>query len=119
VRAVAAGDIAAYDALLAGDAVFMPPNGPAREGSELRNWFRDFAAGIAVEWLEFSHVQTEVDGNLGYRAYTYKWRVTPRAGGEATLGQGKGLHVVRRDIDGRWKIVPQIYNVTAGMGHGQ
>jgi ketosteroid isomerase-like protein len=112
VRAVSVGEMDEYDALLAPDAVFMPPNGATREGTELRKWLRAFVTGFAVEWLDFQHVRTEADGNLGYHAFSYEWRVTPRAGGEPTVGKGKGLHVVRRDVSGGWKIVREIWNAT-------
>jgi len=112
VGAVHQGDFDGYAALLAEDATFMPPGGPARSGDELRNWLRAFVEGFAVEWLSFEHGQTAADGDLGYHTYTYRWRVTPRAGGEVIVSQGKGLHVLRRQEGGRWTIVWEIWNAT-------
>jgi len=112
VRAAGHGDMDVYEAALADDAVFMPPNGPARHGKELRSWLREFLEGFAVEWLSFEHEETVVEGNLGYHTYRYEWKLTPRAGGEPTLGHGKGVHIVRREADGAWRIVREIWNAT-------
>lgn len=112
VQAVARGDIETYETLLSDDAEFMPPNGPARRGAELRTWLRQFLEEFAVEWLSFEHLEIVAEGDLGYHVYTYDWRVTPRADGVAILGRGKGIHILRRDRTGTWKIVREIWNAT-------
>jgi ketosteroid isomerase-like protein len=112
VAAAAKSDFQEYSAVLAEDAVFMPPNGPPRSGTELRSWLRQFLEGFAVEWVSFQHGDVAVDGLHGYHSYEYEWRVTTRAGGEASVSCGKGLHVLRREADGSWKIVREIWNAS-------
>jgi len=112
VEAAKTGDVEAYFAILAHDAVFMAPNQPSRSGEDLRGWLREFLEGFTVEWLSFEHVDTEIDGDLAYHTYAYTWRVTPRAGGEPTVSSGKGLHVLRRQSDGAWEVLREIWNAT-------
>ena len=112
VTAMSAGDINQFLAILADDAVLMPPNLPAKSGNELRNWMRDFLERFTIEWLGFVHGETEVAGDLAYHAYAYSWRLTPRAGGEPIVAHGKGVHILRRDPDGRWKLTREIWNAS-------
>jgi len=110
--AVAGADMDAYEQVLAEDAVFLPPNGEPRSGTALRAWLREFLEGFAVEWLRFSHGDVAADGGLAYHTFEYEWRLTPRAGGEPIVSQGKGLHVLRREPSGEWKILREIWNAS-------
>jgi ketosteroid isomerase-like protein len=110
VAAIAAGDFKRYAAILADDAVYMPPNLPAKAGDELRAWLKDFVVRFAIQWLKFVHEETTVAGDLAYHRYTYSWRVTPKAGGEPVVGHGKGLQILRREQDGQWKMARSIWN---------
>jgi ketosteroid isomerase-like protein len=49
-------------------------------------------------------------GDLAYHDYSYSGRFTPKAGGEPGIGHGKGLQVLRREPDGAWKIVRNVWN---------
>lgn len=104
------GDMRRYLAILADDAVFMPPNSAAKSGDELRAWLREFVEGFKTEWLAFAHGETIVAGDFAFHDYTYSMRYTPRAGGEPGIGHGKGLHILRRQPDGSWKLVRNIWN---------
>jgi ketosteroid isomerase-like protein len=52
------------------------------------------------------------DGSLGFHTYEYVWRVTPRGAGAPTIGHGKGMHVLRRQADGAWKILREVWNAS-------
>lgn len=108
--AMAASDMALYLSVLADDALFMPPGTAAKCGEELRAWLRAFLENFTTEWLRFQHGETVVAGNLAFHDYYYSMKVTPKAGGEATIGHGKGLHVLRREGNGAWKIVRNVWN---------
>jgi ketosteroid isomerase-like protein len=110
VTAAAKGDFEQYNAILADDALFMPPNGRTRSGDELRKWLGEFLEGFAVEWVSFQHGEVTIDGRHAYHSYEYQWRVTPRLGGEVIVSCGKGLHVLRKEANGSWKIVGEIWN---------
>jgi ketosteroid isomerase-like protein len=111
-NAISASDLQGYLATLAEDAVFMPPDLLAKRGDELRGWLRDFLQGFQAEWLKYVHDETVVEGCLAYHRYSYRWRVSPKAGGESVVSQGKGIHVLRRQPDGSWKIVVNMWNAT-------
>jgi ketosteroid isomerase-like protein len=112
--AMAAGDFARYEAILADDAVYLPPNSLPKEGNELRAWLKDFVERFAIQWLSFIHDETVVAGDFAYHRYTYSWRVTPKAGGEPVVGHGKGLQILRREPDGQWKMARSIWNAIPG-----
>jgi ketosteroid isomerase-like protein len=108
--AIAAGDSTDYLAVLSDDAIFMPPNSLAKSGAELRSWLDSFVRDFRVEWLSVTSTELEVVENLAYHTFTYTWRVAPRAGGEGNVSSGKGLHILRRQADGCWKIAREIWN---------
>lgn len=110
MSAMASGDIHRYFSILADDAVFMPPNAPAKRGEELRCWLRDFLERFTTEWLYTADGETVVLGDLAYHDYIYSMRFTPKGGGEPGIGHGKGLHILRREPSGEWKIVRNIWN---------
>ena len=110
VDACAAGDIDRYLAILAEDGVYMPPSTPPKAGAELRHWLREFVENFSVEWQDFVHGETVVAENLAFHDYAYRWKVTPKAGGQPVVGQGKGIHIAKRQPDGSWKLVRNIWN---------
>lgn len=110
VDACATGDIGLYLSILADDAVYMPPNTPPKTGEELRRWLREFIANFTVEWQDFVHGETVVAQDLAFRDYAYRWKVTPKAGGQPVEGHGKGIHIARRQADGAWRLVRNIWN---------
>lgn len=104
------GDLRRYFDLLAEDAVFMPPNSTSLRGDALRAWLKEFLDAFEVQWLEFTHGETVVAGDFAWHEYTYGMKSIPKAGGETIIGYGKGLHILRRDPAGAWKIVRNIWN---------
>lgn len=112
LQAVTDGDAERYFSALSDRAVFLAPNQPLRAGNELRTWLREFLQAVSIEWLRFEHIDTEIVSDLAYHTYTYSWRATPRDGGAPTLASGKGLHILRREKDGFWRITREIWNVS-------
>jgi ketosteroid isomerase-like protein len=108
--AMQSGDMNQYLSILSDDAVFMPPNMPAIQGNELRQWLRHFVDGNRVEWPRFEHGETMIADNLALHEYVYTMKVTPKVGGQPAVGYGKGLEVLRREVDGTWKILRNIWN---------
>ena len=108
-EAVETGDIEKYFSVLADNAVFMPPNSLPKEGRMLREWLKDFVETFVVVWEKFESVEIEVVNDLAYHVYNYVWSVTPRKGGETIKGQGKGMHILRRQKD-EWEIAREIWN---------
>jgi ketosteroid isomerase-like protein len=109
-EAVAVGDAAGYLAVLSSDAVFMPPGSVSKSGGELRTWLAEFVRDWRIEWLNFASTEVAAVGDLAYHTYAYTWRATPRSGGDGRMSSGKGLHVLRRQRDGSWRIAREIWN---------
>jgi ketosteroid isomerase-like protein len=110
VAAIGAGDAARFRAVLTEDAVLMPPNLMPKTGRELRDWMEEFLNQFAVEYLASAHGATEAAGDLAYHEFSCSWRVTPKAGGEAKVAHFKGLHILRRQAGGGWKVAREIWN---------
>lgn len=108
------GDAARHFAVLTDDALFLPPNQEAKQGAELREWLRDFLGRLTVEWLEYVHEESVIVGDLAYHRYSYRWKLTPKAGGQPTVASGKGLHVLQRQADASWKISRNLWDSSPG-----
>jgi uncharacterized protein (TIGR02246 family) len=112
--AINTGDIEAYLTILTEDAAFLPPGDPPKAGGELRAWLRAFLEEVAVEGLHYDTQELVVAGDLAYHWYEFSWKLTPKAGGTPTPGQGKGIHILRRGSGGRWKLAREIWNASSG-----
>jgi ketosteroid isomerase-like protein len=110
VAAIEDDDIERYLALLADDAVFLPPKLGSLAGEELCGWLSDFLGQWRVEWLAYKHEEMEIYGDLAFHRYTFSWRLEPKNGGEFRVSHRKGLHILRRSGDGDWKIAREVWN---------
>jgi uncharacterized protein (TIGR02246 family) len=113
-RAINTGDMEAYLAILTDDAAFLPPGDPAKTGVELRTWLRAFLEEVTVEALEYDTQEVVVAADLACHWYEFIWKLTPKSGGKRTPGQGRGIHILRRDPDGCWKLAQEIWNASSG-----
>ncbi len=114
--AIEAGDIRRYLALLSDDAVFMPQNVHSKTGDELRRWLADFLERFTIKYHDFAHTETIIRGDLAYHAYTCSWTAVPKSGGQPTLMYFKGLHVLRKQPGGAWRIFRSIWNTDPAPG---
>jgi uncharacterized protein (TIGR02246 family) len=110
-QAQTAGDAAALSGQYADDAVRLDPNASMKTGKEaihtaLRAYFdqyRDEAADVAED--------VRVVGDLAFARGTYAAKSTPKVPGAAIVDdKGKWLTAYRRQADGSWKIVVDIWN---------
>jgi len=108
--AIEAADTNKYLALLCDDAVFMPQNDSAKSGEELRRWLRDFLQRTTIRYVTFTHQETVIRGDLACHAYTCSWTAVPKSGGQAIPTSFKGLHILRKQPAGSWRIARSIWN---------
>jgi uncharacterized protein (TIGR02246 family) len=108
VEAALAGDWAAFAALYAEDAVFMPPNGPVVEGRvaiqallELLPRFTQFEVTI---------VQIDGRGDLAFVRATYSETFIVEGTPEPIHITGKYVEIWRKQTDGQWLIAVEIFN---------
>jgi uncharacterized protein (TIGR02246 family) len=109
--AITAGDAAALTEQFADGAIRLPPNGPIQVGKEailssLRA-FLDLYSGEEVDVVE----DVRVVGDLAFARGTGASKSTPKVPGAAVIDdKGKWVSVYRRQSDGSWKIVVDIWN---------
>ena len=97
----------AVAALYAEDAVLMPPNMPDVQG---RQAIRDFFAGfVPVSDMRLDCKEIQGCGDMAYVAGTYSMMVHP-PGGAAVKESGSFLEVHRRQADGSWPIVRDMFH---------
>ena len=111
VAAINAGDLAAWLAFFTDDATMMPPNAPAVVGKEA---IREFAAEvIASPDFAVAHklgkVEVSRSGDLAYLSYAYELTLNDPEGNPVT-DRGKDISVLKKQPDGAWKIVIDIWN---------
>jgi ketosteroid isomerase-like protein len=92
------------------DVDFLPPGEAAVQGVDnVTKWGADMvaAANVSGKYLS-SHVT--VSGDMAVDRYTATLTATPKAGGPATEEAIKGLHVLKRQPGGGWKIAIDVWN---------
>ncbi len=105
-----AGNLDALVAVYAADATLLPPNAPAMKGSEaIRGFWGGFLSAYEVE-MELTSQEAEGRGDLAYVVGRYRFAATPKAKGPELKDEGKYVEVLKRQADGSWKYVVDIYN---------
>jgi uncharacterized protein (TIGR02246 family) len=96
-------------ALYAPDAVFIQPDGSRVEkAAAIRELFRNITATYDSD-LEFSSKRVDLSGDLAYDSGTYTETLVTRATGKAMRSKGSYLTVYRKQPDGSWRIVEQVW----------
>ena len=109
--AITAGDAAALSGQFADGAVRLPPNGPIQVGKEaIHSSLRAFLDLYGVEEVDVAE-DVRVVGDLAFARGTATSKSTPKVPGAAIVDDmGKWLTAYRRQADGSWKIVVDIWN---------
>lgn len=113
-RAAKAGDGEAIAALYAADAVLLPPGEPIVKGEAAKKYWVDFGNGFSGP-TELNTMTVEGGGNVASAIGTYKMTLTPKKAGAKPLptDEGKYIEVLKRQDDGSWKIIYDIWNPNA------
>ena len=109
--AYTSGDLERFLALWSDDGVKMPPNAPTLIGKNaMREWDRDFFNRFTVT-LEPVINDIVVAGDWAFvRWTTIAYTNTPKDGGMPITGSDKTLWILKRQADGNWKLVYDIWN---------
>jgi len=107
--ALNAKDVDALVELYTTDARLMPPNNEAMSGHDaVRSMFGGMIdAGMSGELIT---VEAMVSGDIGYRVGTYQLQSD-----DEVVDTGKFMETWRRDKDGQWRIVNDIWNSDGAM----
>ena len=105
-----ASDAAGLASLYTNDAVLMPPNQAAVTGNQaIESWFQTTFDQFTTEFTVASE-ELEVVGDWAFDWGAYMTALTPKAGGEPTEDRGKYIVILRKQVDGSWRIVRDIWN---------
>jgi ketosteroid isomerase-like protein len=112
VAAGNAGDLESFLAILSDDIEIIPYGQPAVRGEQARQWIREFMDQATIQ-ITYTNEEIVLDGDLGVHRYSFEWTVTPKGGGDSIHERGAGIHVMKRQSDGSWKIAVDIWNPDA------
>ena len=92
------------------DAVRMPFDQPMLRGkAAILAWFKKNAEMYTYQ-LDNVAEDVHVDGDLGFMRGTNTGSYTPKAGGDPIPAIGKWMAVYKRQADGTWKVIADIFN---------
>lgn len=116
IVAINEGDVVAHAALLAEDAVWLPPGQPAVAGREaIAEWLLPFFEQHGYDF-SITDARVRVAGDWAVERATFTSRLTPTDGGETMTHTGTYVLLWRREADG-WYIERYVDD-TALPGNG-
>jgi ketosteroid isomerase-like protein len=108
-QAATAGDANALSALYTSDATLLPENAPAVNGDGLKTFWTGFTKSFPGAKAELHTNSIEGQGDLAYATGTF--RLTPKGASKAM--EGKWVTVNKKQSDGSWKMLVDIWNENA------
>jgi uncharacterized protein (TIGR02246 family) len=110
-KAIDARDFEKCAALYAPDASIFPPGAPVITSAEARHDFwKQFLADAAVKIrLETWRIEVARSGEIGYETGAFS-ATSKDAKGRVLSSKGKNVVVWKKQTDGTWKIVADIFN---------
>jgi ketosteroid isomerase-like protein len=105
------GDTNAAVAAIDPTGSMLPPNGPIATGHDaIRQLIAGFYGmpGMSLHW-QVNSVEAAASGDLGYSMGTYQLSVND-AKGQPVSDHGKYVTTWRKQTDGSWKVVADIWN---------
>ena len=116
--AATAGNLDGLVSVYASDAALLPPNLPPQKG---RNAIRSFWGGFLNAYtvrFELSSDTIEGRGDLAYNVGQYRFTAVPKAKADPGVAdEGKFLEVLKRQSDGSWKYVVDMYSSNLAPQH--
>jgi ketosteroid isomerase-like protein len=112
--AATAHDLEGSVGSLSADAIMLPPDQPPIVGrAAIREYMRESFAtpGFSVSWTTDTIVAS-TSGDMAYSFARSRYTFPSRSGkpGAIDTAHGKGVSVWRREADGRWRTVADIWN---------
>ncbi|HKQ34784.1 MAG TPA: SgcJ/EcaC family oxidoreductase [Nitrospiraceae bacterium] len=108
VRAWLARDWAAFAVQYADECILYPPNAPAIQGkAAIRAWIETFPP---ITGVTTTIVTMDGRGDLAYVVGTYTMTFIASSGEPPKKDIGKYVEIRRRQADGRWLLIVDIFN---------
>ncbi len=114
VKAAQAGDWNTMVAVYAEDALYLPEQAPMLQGrAAIRG---DFDS--SPKMTDLTVVQLEIDGrgDLAFARGTFSFTMAPEAGARPVTVTGKYIEIWKKQADGQWRIVRDIWNTNGQSG---
>jgi uncharacterized protein (TIGR02246 family) len=113
-----AGDVDALVAVYARDASLLPPNLPPQKGqSAIRSFWAGFLNAYTVKF-EIASDTIEGRGDLAYNTGHFRFTAVPKApSSPGVADEGKFLEVLKKQSDGSWKYVVDMYSSNLAPQH--
>lgn len=109
----ATGNADSMATVVTSDAELMPPNEPAVHGLDaVKKWAETMFSQASVSG-RYTSSDVTVSGDLAVARFTGELTITPKAGGAPVTERIKGIHVMKRQPDGSWKIAQDVWNSDA------
>lgn len=109
----ATGNADSMATVVTSDAELMPPNEPAVHGLDaVKKWAETMFSQASLSG-RYTSSDVTVSGDLAVARYTGELTITPKAGGAPVTERIKGIHVMKRQPDGSWKIAQDVWNSDA------
>jgi ketosteroid isomerase-like protein len=113
IAMAATGNMDSLLTVIGDDPELMPPDEPAVHGRDgLRKWAEGMFAQSTLSG-RYTSSDVTVSGDLAVVRYVGDLTVTPKSGGGAVTEHIKGIHVMKRQPDGAWKITQDVWNSDA------
>jgi ketosteroid isomerase-like protein len=107
-QAATAGDANALSALYTSDATVLPENAPAAKGDAVKTYWTGFTKSFSGK-AELHTTSMDGRGDLAYVTGTFQ--LTPK--GATKSIEGKWVTVNKKQSDGSWKMLVDIWNENA------
>lgn len=108
-----AGDLDRWISLWADDAIQMAPDAPAVIGKEQIRRKYESIFPLFIFKMTIANEDVKIGGDLAVSYGNYTVSMTPKAGGEIIVIDGKYLSIEERQADGSWKIIRSCFNNNA------
>jgi uncharacterized protein (TIGR02246 family) len=109
-KTAGARDVDGTISYYADDASMLPPNAPIANGKAAirADWAAFLVPGSAVSW-EANKVEVARSGDLAYTLGDYQSTMKD-AQGKLVMDRGKYVEAWKKQADGKWKVVADIFN---------
>lgn len=111
VTALNTSDMELLGSLTTEDHIMMAPNAPAFVGKKAND---DLNGPVLAKYDNveiWTPLETEVGGDWAWQRGAYDITMTPKDGTDGTLRSvGKYLHIYRRQADGSWRMIRDMYS---------
>lgn len=119
-QALNAGDAQAHASYFTDDAVLMPPNEPAVVGkAAILSWDQATFQIYTVQLSTVSIDRVIISGDSAITQSTYSAKLITKGKGNSVWGENKSIHVYKKQADGSWKIVYDIWSNSGPLSYAE